>query len=65
MTPSEAEMLICLRVGTLYKGIWINWIDRLSTTAQNRTKLRIRFCTWITPMACNTTGWRKSDWKAV
>jgi len=31
-TPSWAEVLICLRVGRLYRRIWTGWIDGLRLT---------------------------------
>ena len=46
MTSSWLEVLICLRVGRPYRGIWIDWIDWIAGLKPmelefNKTKCRV------------------------
>ena len=41
MTPNPTGVLICLRVGRLYRGIWTGWIDGLRPTVCGSTRLNL------------------------
>lgn len=54
-----------LEVGSLSGGTWIGWTDGPRAKVWGSTKLSAGSCTWRTTTLCNTTGWWKSDLKAV
>jgi len=60
MTPSWEEVLI-LRVGRLYGGILIDWIDGLRPVVQASTRSSVRSCTLTIP--CKSTSLGQSGWK--
>ena len=64
MTPSWAEVSICLRVGGLCRGIWTGWIDGLRSIVWGSTTPNARSCTSVTTTRCHTTGLGKSSWKS-
>lgn len=64
VTPNQAWVLICCRVGKLYRGIWTGLIDGLWTTEWSWARPSAGTCTWITTTPCRATDWEKSGWKS-
>lgn len=54
-------MLICLRIGRLYREIQTDWINGLSTAAWCSVRSSVRSCTWVSTMPCKTPDLRKSS----
>lgn len=57
-----SSILICLKVESLYRGIWIGWIGGLRPTVQGSTRLNSGSYTWDTRISCNFTCWGKAVW---
>ena len=61
MTASWMGLTICLRVGRLFRGNWIDWIDGPRPTVWGSTRPNTGSCALVTTTPYNTTGLRK--WK--
>jgi len=55
MTSSWGEVLICLRVGKSYRGIWIGWIDVMSPIVWALLRPEVGPCTLVTTTPSNAT----------
>ena len=65
MTSSGGEVLICLRIGRLCRGIWTDWSVAPRPTLWVSARPNARSCTWVTTTPCNATGLGESVWKAA
>lgn len=62
MTPSWVGVLsvpTCWRVGRLFRGIWIGWIDGPRAVVFNKAK------SWFLPNPGQCHGWGKRGWKVA
>lgn len=64
MSLSWVEVLVCLRLGRPYRGIWTKWIDGLRSISWALIRQNVGSCTSITTVSCNTTSLGQSGWKA-
>jgi len=51
--PSWVEVLICLRVGGLYREIWVGWINGLRPILWDFTRPSARSCTLLITILCS------------
>lgn len=57
-------VLMCWRVGGLYRRIWRGWIKGCRPTGRHSTRPSARSCTWVTANTCSAAGWGQISWKS-
>lgn len=64
-TPSQADLLICLRAGHLCRGIWVGQINGLRPTTWHSTRVSAGACTLVVTTPWSDIGLGKSGWKVA